>query len=88
MDKNNTLAINPTCVVFQSCVDLLTWIWAEAVYTMLWGALKSSNVRWPVQYPPGNWSSIVLVSGFTDYLVATVRELEKGQTLIFPHTLV
>lgn len=56
------------CVTFQSCINLLTWILAEAVHSMLWGAFKLSNVSWSIASPlETEIPSIILFGRFTDY---------------------
>lgn len=70
------------------CINLSPWIFTQVVSSMFWEAFKLFNVGWPRESSPGsrnNFHYSIWLLGWL--LVATVRVLEKDQTIIFLQVL-
>lgn len=69
---------------FPDVYNLSLWVLAQVVSSMFWEAFKLSNVGWPRGSSPGSGNSFHYYIWLVGWLlVATVRELEKEQTVIF-----
>lgn len=73
---------------FPVVCNVSPWILAQVIFSMFWEAFKLSNVGWPRGSCPGSGNSFHYSIWLVGWLlVATVKELEKDQTIIFLQVL-